>query len=101
MRADRDGAEPGIGQLGDVPPGLGELRENGARVLGERGAVDRRGDPARPAVVELDAEDLLQVPQRAGQRGLGDPQVRGSADDAAMLGERVDQHQVAQLEPSV
>ena len=33
MRADGDRAEPGVGQLGDVPPGLGELCEDGARVL--------------------------------------------------------------------
>src|SRR5699024_5590120 len=58
-------------------------------------------DPARPALIQFDPEHGLDVAQAAGGNRLGDVQFGGRTDDAALPGERVDQHEMADLEPAV
>lgn len=101
MGADDDRAAVGVGQLHHMAARLRELGEHGPGVLGERLSEHGGGDAPGPAFVERDAEDVLQLVQTAGGGGLGHVQLRGGADDASLPGERVDENQVAELQPHV
>ncbi|QWF82965.1 hypothetical protein HUW46_06404 [Amycolatopsis sp. CA-230715] len=101
MRADGDRAAVGAVQLGDVPARLPQMSQHRAGVLDD-GAADRRGrDPAGPAVEQARADDLFELAERPRGRGLGDAQVVRGADHAPVFGERVDEREVADLEPAV
>src|SRR5699024_4989636 len=57
--------------------------------------------PPGSSLEEFNAEDLLEVVQAARSRGLGHMHGGRSSDETAMLTERLDEHEVAQLEATV
>lgn len=81
--------------------GAVDLGEDHSRVFDQRGSVERGGHPARFAFEQSGSEELLQFAQGAGGGWLGQAQGLGGAHDAAVLGDRGYQGEVAELEPAV
>jgi len=101
VRAYRDGARVGRGEIPEGAPGLADLRDHPARVLDERRAVDRRHDPLGGAFKQRYAEHGLQVLQAAGDHRLRDAQLLGGAGQAPGVGDGGRQHEVPELEAPV
>jgi hypothetical protein len=77
--------------------GLADGRDHAVRVVEEHAARLRGRDAARPAVEHLDAELLLEVLDLVGERGLGDPEPRRGALEAALLEDGDEALQLIQL----
>ena len=101
MGADRD--RPGIRrrEIAERAPCLADLRDDTARMLDERLAVDRRHGSLRRALEERYAEDGLEVLQSTGDHRLGDVELLRGTGEAPRVGDRGRQDQMAQLEAAV
>ncbi|MNR10103.1 hypothetical protein D3C85_1263360 [compost metagenome] len=78
---------------------MAQLGQDQLGVLDQHLAEIRRGHAARGSIEQLDAQGVFQLLDALGRGGLGDVQRLRSLEDGALVGDRRQQAQLAQLQP--
>jgi hypothetical protein len=96
-RPDHDAAGADAGQLGQLGGGGVDLGQRAPRPRHQQFTGGGQRDVARGAVDQRHADLVLEPPDLLGERRLGDVEPRGSPREVALVGERDEVAQLAQL----